>query len=100
MDEEPELRDTGDAMNVEIIKLTPVGNGNLKVFVSVDIGGKLKVYSCRIIQQADQRPLVSLPTQEWTDREGKKRYSPIIELPDQVKDAVEDAILKYWERQQ
>ena len=35
VDEKPELRDPGDAKNVKIIKLTPVGNGNLKAFPTI-----------------------------------------------------------------
>jgi DNA-binding cell septation regulator SpoVG len=83
-------------MEVTVLKIQPVNKGSLKAFASVDIAGKLKIHSCRIVQQAGQAPWVSLPQNEWTDKDGNKKFFPVIEVPDAVKSAIETEILKVW----
>ena len=85
-------------MNVTVTKITPVNKGNFKGFASVDIDGKLKIHSCRIIQQPGQAAWVSLPQNEWTDPEGNKKWFPVVEVPDNVKEAISAAVLRAWER--
>lgn len=87
---------TAPAVQVEQIKT--INKGSLRGFCTVVIGG-LKINSCRVIQEQGKTAWVSLPQQEWTDREGKKRYSPIVEVPDHVKAAIQEAVLRAWEVQ-
>ncbi len=87
-------------MNITVENLLKLdGSGNLKAFVSVNIGGKLTIHSCRIIQQPGQTAWVSLPQREWVDKDGNKHYAPLIEVPDKVKDAIQEAVLNTWEGQ-
>ena len=72
-------------------------SGNLKAFVTVSIKDKLKIYGCRIIQQPGQIPWVSLPQNEWIDPQGNKKYFPVIELSEKVKNAISEAILEAWQ---
>ena len=88
-------------MNIKVEKIKELdGAGNLKALASINIGGKLKIHCCRIIQQLGQAAWVSLPQIEWTDRGGTKRYFPAIELPQRVKDAIQEAVLAAWKRGQ
>jgi len=88
-------------MNITVENLRKLdGSGNLKAFVSVNIGGKLTIHSCRIIQQPNQEAWVSLPQREWVDKDGNKHYAPLIEVPDKVKSAIQEAVLDTWERRQ
>ena len=80
-------------VTVENIKL--INKGSLRAFCTVVIG-TLKIHSCRVLQENDKAAWVSLPQQEWTDREGKKRYSPIVEVPDHIKTVIQDAVLREW----
>ena len=85
-------------MNITVENLRKLdGSGNLKAFVSVNIGGKLTIHSCRIIQQPNQQPWVSLPQREWTDKDGNKHFAPLIEVSDKVKSAIQEAVLSTWE---
>ena len=85
-------------MNITVENLRKLdGSGNLKAFVSVNIGGKLTIHSCRIIQQPNQQPWVSLPQREWTDKDGNKHFAPLIEVSDKVKNAIQEAVLSTWE---
>ena len=83
---------------VEVLEIKRLScTGNLKGFVSVKIGG-LTIHSIRVIQQDGQQPWVSLPQQEYQGKDGKKKYAPIIELPDHVKKAISEAVLAEWRR--
>lgn len=82
------------AVQVENIKA--VNKGSLRAFCSVVIGG-LKINSLRIIQEEGKAAWVSLPQQEWTAQDGKKHYSAIVEVPDTIKRAIQDAVLREWE---
>ncbi|MDA2931166.1 SpoVG family protein [Acidobacteria bacterium AH-259-O06] len=88
-------------MNITVGKIKELdGTGSLKAFASIDIGGKLKIHGCRVIQQPGQKAWVSLPQREYIAEDGQKKWARIIELPTRVKDAVSEAILEAWERRQ
>lgn len=80
---------------VEVVSIKAVTAGNFKAFASVRIGG-LTIRSLRIVQQPGQEAWVSLPQEYWTDKEGKRRYSAIVEVPDHIKQAISDAVLSAW----
>ena len=87
-------------MNITVENIRELdGSGSLKAFASVNIGGKLKIHSCRIVQQPGQAAWVSLPQREWVDQHGQKRFAPLIELPDKVKNAIQEAVLNTWKGQ-
>ena len=88
-------------MNITVEAIRKLdGSGNLKAFASVNIGGKITIHSCRIIQQPGQKAWVALPQREWTTQQGEKRFAPLIELPDKVKTAIQEAVLNTWEGRQ
>jgi DNA-binding cell septation regulator SpoVG len=70
--------------------------GPLKAFVSIGLGGKMKIHDCRIIQQDGQAAWVSLPQSSFTGKDGKVKYYPIIEVSDNLKAAIQGAVLKAW----
>ena len=84
-------------LQIRAFNFKRIEGGNLKAFCSVDIGGKIKLHSCRIIQHPEQQAWPSLAQTEWPDPEGQKRYFPIIELPEHVRHAVMKAILQGWQ---
>jgi len=86
------------AVAVQVENVKPINKGSLRAFCTVVIGG-LKIHSCRIIQDGDKSALVSLPQHEWTGQDGKKRYSPLVEVPDHIKVAIQEAVLREWEGQ-
>ncbi len=86
------------APSVQFENLKPISKGSLRAFCTVIIGG-LKIHSCRIIQEGDKAAWVSLPQQEWTGQDGKKRYSPLVEVPEHIKAAIQEAVLREWEGQ-
>lgn len=75
-----------------------VNKGSLRAFFTATIGG-LVIHSCRLIQENGKAGWVSLPQSEWIGGDGKKRYSPVIEVPDHVKAAIQEAALAAWRAQ-
>jgi DNA-binding cell septation regulator SpoVG len=92
------IRDARQGPSVTVEKIRRVAKGNLRAFVSVEVGGKFKIHGIRIVQQPGKVAWVSLPQSEWTDRKGKTRYSPIVEFPDNVTEAISEAVLKAWSK--
>ena len=70
--------------------------GNLKAFADVKIGKSLRVYGFRVVQQPGQKAWVSPPQRTWDGQDGKKKYSPIVELSGELKAEVDEAILAEW----
>jgi DNA-binding cell septation regulator SpoVG len=73
--------------------------GNLKAFADVKIGKSLKIMGFRIVQQPNQAAWVSPPQRTWQDKEGKQRYSPIVELSGDLKAEVDEAVLAEWAKE-
>ena len=86
------------AVRVDVVKIRPIqGKGNLKAFASVQIAGKMTIHSCRIVQQGNQSPWVSLPQESYTDKEGKTKYSPVVEVPEDWKPDIQAAVLSAYQ---
>jgi len=82
-------------MDIQIIEIKPVNQGNLRAFVKLQIG-EIILNDFRIVQQAGQKAWVACPQTEWADKGGKKHYKPMVELPGTIKDQVQAAILQEW----
>jgi DNA-binding cell septation regulator SpoVG len=83
---------------VEVVAIKPLSNkGSLSAFASVRLGG-VTIHDCMVVQQFGQKAWVSLPQKEYTTRAGEKKYAPVIELSDNLKKQVNEAVLTAWER--
>lgn len=82
-------------MDIQIIEIKPINQGNLRAFVKIRLGD-ITLNDFRIVQQAGQRAWVSVPQATWTDQGGKLHYKPIIELPANVKGQISRVILQRW----
>lgn len=78
---------------LEVIRITPVGTGNVKAFASVKLGNTLVIHSVKIIQQPGQKAFVRLP-----DQKSGEKYFPVVEWVDQAfMDAVSEKVLAAWQ---
>ena len=62
-------------------------SGNVRTYVTVRIGG-ITIHGAKIVQQPGQRPWVAIR---------KVRYTPIVEVTDNLKKRVSEAVLSAWE---
>lgn len=90
-----------EPLQVEVLRLKPVFNrGNLKAFADVRVRlaeGDWTIRDCRVIQQPEQRPYVSLPQREYHDRQGNLCYVTLVNPPDAIAEAIRRAVLTAWE---
>jgi DNA-binding cell septation regulator SpoVG len=88
------------AVKVELLKV--VHKGSLRAFATINIAGKLRINSIRIVQQDGQAAWVSLPQSEVASKDGgKSKYYPIVEAVDEkLKKQITDAVLAAYHAQQ
>ena len=86
-----------EAKKIEVVAVRPIDKGNLRAFVSVRLGG-VTIHDCRVIQQQGQAAWVSMPQREYTDKQGQKKYSAIVELSEALKKSVSALVLQSWEQ--
>jgi DNA-binding cell septation regulator SpoVG len=87
-----------NASSIEVVSLRRVSHGNLRTFADVHFGTSLVIMGFRVIKQDGQDAWVSPPQREWQSADGKKHFSPLIELSGSLKQRVEAAILAAWAR--
>jgi hypothetical protein len=83
------------ATNIEITNIRPTSKpGTVKAFCTLKLGG-VTVNDCKIVQQDGQRAWLAMPDRAYDGSDGKKRYSPYVELSDSLKALVSDAVQKH-----
>jgi DNA-binding cell septation regulator SpoVG len=82
----------------KVCRVHVVDKGNLRAFADVKLSGVGIIRGFRIIQEAGKRAWVSVPQRAWTDPDGQRKFSPLIELTPDLKARLSAAILKAWER--
>ena len=84
---------------IEILKVVPMPPGGaLRAFVSVSLDGKITIHDNRVIMQEGKTPWVSPPQRE-VERDGVKKYYPVVEIQDRaLKAAIDEKILDAWRR--
>jgi DNA-binding cell septation regulator SpoVG len=84
--------------SIEVLAIKPIQNTrNLRAFASVRIGD-ITIHDLRIIQQEKQKAWVSLPQREYVNSDGQRRFSAVIEVSEELKRVVSDAVLTAWEQ--
>jgi DNA-binding cell septation regulator SpoVG len=87
-------------MTVEILDVKPLPNaGTLKALVSIRLG-EVVIHGCKVVRQDGQRLWCALPSREYTGKDGERRFTPVVELPDTLKKEVSQRVLSAWERQE
>ena len=83
------------AANIEILNVRPTSKpGTLKAFCTLKLGG-VTVNDCKIVQQDGQRAWLAMPDRAYDGSDGKKRYSPYVELSDSLKALISDVVQRY-----
>jgi DNA-binding cell septation regulator SpoVG len=84
--------------SIEVLALTPLPNaGSLKALVSIRLRGEVVVHGCKIIQQPGQKAWFALPSREYTGKDGERKFSPVVELPEPLRQEVARVVLAKWQ---
>ena len=55
------------------------------------------LHGWRVIQQTGRRAWVAMPQRSWQGDDGRSRYSPVVELPAELRKRVSEAVLQQVE---
>jgi DNA-binding cell septation regulator SpoVG len=84
---------------VEVLALTPLTNaGTLKALVSIRLLGVVVIRGCKIIQQPGQRAWFALPSSEYVGKDGERKFSPVVELPETLRQEASRVALATWQK--
>ena len=85
-------------MKVEVIRFTPFnGQGSLKGFAEVKVADKIVIRDIRLVQVAGKEAFVSPPQKEYTNREGEKKYTKLVEWPQEWDSFIRDAVFNAYQ---
>ena len=87
------------AAKIEVVAMKAVNKGALRAMVSVRLGGAI-LHDFKVIKQEGQAAWVAEPSQEYTDKQGAKKYRRTIELNESLKERVTAVVLDAWEKEQ
>ena len=87
-------------MDIEVLEVRILDNSKpLKAFADVKLNKIITVRDFRIVKLDDKRPFIATPQISWRDNTtGQIRYKTIISLSDEVKGAIDLAILTAYNR--
>jgi DNA-binding cell septation regulator SpoVG len=80
---------------VQDLRLIEKEGSSLRAFATVAVGAFI-IHDIRLIKENDKKPWIALPQSEWTGRDGKRHFSPILELPDRIRFAIQDVVIAAW----
>lgn len=81
----------------EVVDIRLLDGSNLKALASVKFG-PVVAHKCRLIQVDGQAAFSSVPQEQWTDAEGRKKWAPLLSIPKEWQPAFTEAILSAYEK--
>ena len=72
-----------------------IDRGSLLAFFTVVLGA-IRINNCGAFQRPDGTVWVSLPRRDWTDSNGNRHFSPLVELPRNLRKRIEETALEVW----
>src|SRR5262245_54641759 len=85
-------------MQILIEELRRLERGSLRGFATINVGG-IRISHIKIIQPEGAEPFIQMPQRSFQTNRGGRRYSNVIELPDDLMREVEKAVLWFWNNQ-
>ena len=73
------------------------GAGNLKAFASIEFPFGLTIHEMRVVQQPGQKAWVGVPSRQWTDPHGQKRFANVMEMDKPLSEAISRLVLEAYE---
>jgi DNA-binding cell septation regulator SpoVG len=89
---------TSSSAKIQVIAIRFIDKGAVRAIADVGLGSSLTIREFKVIQQSGQRAWVSPPSREWKGTDGKRHFTPLVELLGSLRKRVEQAVLEAWER--
>jgi SpoVG len=85
-------------MNIRVEEIRKLERGSIRGFATVSIGG-IRISHIKIVYSEGKEIFIGMPQRSYQMTNGERRYSNIVDLPDDLKREVEKAILRFWNLQ-
>jgi hypothetical protein len=86
------------AMNIRVEEIRKLQRGSLRGFATVNVGG-IRISHIKIVQAEGKELSTQMPQRSFQTNNGGRRYSNVIDLPDDLTREVEKAVLWFWKKQ-
>jgi len=86
-------------MNIRVEEIRKLERGSLRGLATVNVGGFIRISHIRIIQPDGQEASIQMPQRSYQMNNGERRYSNVIDLPDDLTKEVEKAVLWFWNQE-
>ena len=86
-------------MNIRVEEIRKLERGSIRGFATVSIGG-IRISHIKIVESEGKELVIGMPQRSYQMSNGERRYSNVVDLPDDLKREVEKAILRFWDPQQ
>jgi SpoVG len=87
-------------MNIRVEEIRKLERGSLRGFATVNVAGLIRISHIKIIHPEGKEPFIQMPQRSYQTNDGGRRYSNVVDLPDDLKKRVETAVLSFWGQQQ
>src|SRR5262245_38446397 len=84
-------------MNIRVEELRKIERGSIRGFATVTIGG-IRISHIKIVH-SEGKFVIGMPQRSYQMTNGERRYSNIVDLPDDLQRELEKAILRIWNLQ-
>jgi DNA-binding cell septation regulator SpoVG len=86
-------------MNIRVEEIRKLERGSLRGFATVNVGDFIRISHIKIIQPEGKEPFIQMPQRSYQTNDGGRRYSNVIDLPDDLTREVEKSVLCFWNNQ-
>jgi DNA-binding cell septation regulator SpoVG len=83
-------------MNIRVEEIRKLERGSLRGFATVNVGGFIRISQIKIIQPEGKEAFIQMPQRSYQTNNGGRRYSNVVDLPDDLTREVEKAVLLFW----
>jgi SpoVG len=85
-------------MNIRVEEIRKLERGLIRGFATVTIGG-IRISHIKIVHAEGKELFIEMPQRSYQMTNGERRYSNIVDLPDDLQRKLEKAILRFWNPQ-
>jgi hypothetical protein len=85
-------------MNIRVEEIRKLERGSLRGFATVTVGF-IRISHIKIIQPEGKEAFIQMPQRSYQTNNGDRRYTNVVDLPDDLTREVEKAVLWFWNNQ-
>ena len=78
-------------MNIRVEEIRKLERGSLRGFATVNVAGLIRISHIKIIHPEGKEPFIQMPQRSYQTNNGERRYSNVIDLPDDLTREIEKA---------